>query len=208
MNFEINEMEFYPVPKISQLSSYDTSIIEGEKINEIYKTSICIKLEYINNELQTEYKDIILPFELNLGDKELTKLDIINVDIQVIDNQGLNIEYNLNVEISEVVLAENILLEEAQVIDISNITNIEEVKEEISSSYETIVESTGIREELPVSYVEKEDLGLSNLTDDFMEVKVLFNINVDEVDKLAFKHNLSIDSCYKKMSIDKTRLII
>ncbi len=208
MNFEINEMEFYPIARISQLSSYDTSIIEGEKDNEVYKTSICIKLEYVDNEMQTQSKDIILPFELNLGDKDLIKLEMKNVDIQVIDNQGLNIEYNLNVEISDVIVAENVSLEDTQVTEIEDIINIEEVKEEISSSYETIVEASGIREELPVTYVEKEELGLTSLKDDYMEVKVLFNVNIDEVDKIAFKHNLSIDSCYKKLSKDKTRLII
>lgn len=207
MNFEINEMEYYPIPLISQLSSYESSIIKGDKESDIYKTSIYIKVEYFDNEMVVNSKDIILPFEINLGDNELTKIEINKIDIQVIDNQGVNIDYNLNVEISEVLPVENVSFVDTQVTQLEDIVNIEETKEEITSSYETIISATGIREEIPLNY-EDESIKISSLKDDFLEVKVLFNVNVDEVDKIAFANNLSIDSCYKKFSKDKTRLII
>lgn len=208
MNFEISEMEYYPIPMITQISAYDATVIEGIKENEVYRTSICIKVSYFDNEFNVLEKDIILPFELNLGDKELIELKINKVDVQVIDNQGLNIEYNLYVEVSDVLEVENICLQEATVENIDIIENVEETKESISASYEEVVHSTGIREELPVNYVETEELPISNLKDDYTGVTVLFNINVEQIDKIAFKYNLSIDECYKKISSDKTRLII
>lgn len=208
MNFNINEMEYYPIPMISQLSSYDAQIIEGVKESEVYKTSICIKVEYFDNDYIKFEKDIILPFELNLGDKELINLELTSINVQVIDNQGINIEYNLYVEISEVLLAQNLSFEEIEVHELQKLDNVEETKENITTSYEEVVHSTGIREDLPVNYVEKEELLLSELKDDYLGVKVLFNVNVERIDKIAFKHNLSMDDCYKKLSSDKTRLII
>lgn len=202
MNFEINEMEFFPIARINQISSYDTKITDGIVDNEVYKTNIYIKLQYIDNELNSHDKEINLPFELNLGDKELLKIEILNIDVQVIDNQGLNIEYNLNVEISDVEFAYD------QNYDENSDVEPEKIKENITTSYEEKMELTGIREEIPVKYVENEDSLISSLKDDFMNVKVLFNVNVDEIDKVAFKYELSIDSCYKKLSKDKTRLII
>lgn len=211
MNFEINEMEFFPIQKINQLNKYETYLDKGSKQNEVYKTSILIKLNYFDDELECFDKEIRLPFELNLGDKELIKLELISVDINVIDNHGINVEYNLEVEVSDVDYAfdqENLSFDEVKVSALQDIDNVEEAKENISASYEELMSNTCIREELPLKYIEKEEQIYSNLKDDFMSVKVLFNVNVDDVDKLAFKYNLSIDDCFKKLSSDKTRLII
>ncbi len=211
MNFEINELEFFPIPKINQLNKYESILDKGYKEGDVYKTSILIKLNYFDNELECFDKDINLPFELNLGDKELIKLELLSVDINVIDNQGINVEYTLEVEVSEVEVAfdkENLSFEETQVTTIDEISNIDVEKENVTASYEELMQQVGIREELPVKYVEKEEKLYSELKDDFMSVKVLFNVNVDDIDKIAFKYNLAIDECFKKLSEDKTRLII
>ncbi|MFI3252313.1 MAG: hypothetical protein R3Y60_04140 [bacterium] len=210
MNFEINEMEYFPIPQINQLNKYETVLEDGVKENEIYKTNILIKINYFDNELECFDKVISLPFELNLGDKELINLTLTNVDINVIDNQGINVEYNLDVEISEVEHAfdnEDLSFKE---VDISYLedTTIEDIKETVTSSYEDLLDNSGIREELPIKYVDNEEKIHSNLKDDFVNVKVLFNVNVDSIDKLAFKYNLSVDNCFKKLTSDKTRLII
>lgn len=210
MNFDITEMEYFPIPKISHLNSYDTKIIEGIKDEEVYKTSIMIQIDYCDSDMTNCTKEVSLPFELNLGDKELIELKLNNVDIQVIDNQGINIEYFIYVEVSEVSVAfeqDNLFNEEIMTLDEKEDVTIIEAKEQITSSYEEILENTGIREELPVKYIDSE-CPVSNLKDDFMNIKVLFNINVDDVDKIAFKYNLSVDNCFKKITQDKTRLII
>lgn len=211
MKFDINELEYFPVEKINQLNSYEAELSKGLIENEVYKTSIVIKLSYFDNELECFDKEISLPFELNLGDKELINLELESVDINVIDNQGINVEYNLNVEVSDVEYAfdqENLSFEETEVTSLSEITNVEDVKESVTASYEDLMQQVGIREEIPVVYVEKEEQIYSSLKDDFVNVKVLFNVNVDDIDKVAFKYNLSIDSCFKKLSSDKSRLII
>lgn len=211
MKFDINELEYFPVEKINQLNSYEAELSKGLIENEVYKTSIVIKLSYFDNELECFDKEISLPFELNLGDKELINLELESVDINVIDNQGINVEYNLNVEVSDVDYAfdqENLSFEETEVTSLSEITNVEDVKESVTASYEDLMQQVGIREEIPVVYVEKEEQIYSSLKDDFVNVKVLFNVNVDDIDKVAFKYNLSIDSCFKKLSSDKSRLII
>lgn len=211
MNFDINEMEFFPIPKINQLNKYEAVLSTGSKESEVYKTNIVIKLNYFDNELECFDKEISLPFELNLGDKELIKLELTSVDINVIDNQGVNVEYNLEVGVSDVNYAfdqENLSFEETNVTTIDDYENVEETKENVAASYEELMQQTGIREELPVKYVEKEEQIYSILKDDFMSVKVLFNVNVDEIDKLAFKYNLSVDSCFKKLTTDKNRLIV
>lgn len=211
MNFEINETEFYPIPQINQINSYNTIINEGVKENGVYNTNIKIDVEYLDSNLEAKQVSIDLPFEMNLGEKDLEKLEIISVDIQVIDNYGLNINYNLDVNISDVEVAfdnDNLSLEETQVEDISIIEDIEEIKAEVTASYEEVLDNSGVREEIPVKYVEKDDLCLSSLKDDFMGVKILYNINIDAIDKVAFKYKLSIEDCYKKLSSDKKRLII
>ncbi len=211
MNFEINETEFYAIPQINQLNSYNSKIIEGVKQNGVYNTKILIDIEYLDSNLEVKQQSINVPFEMNLGEKELNSLDIISIDIQVIDNYGLNINYNLNVDIDEVEIAfdnDNLSFEETQVDEIVPIDNVEETKVQVTASYEEVLDNTGVREEIPVIYVEKDELSFETLKDDFMSVKVLFNINVDSIDKVAFKHKLSIEDCYKKLSKDKTRLII
>ncbi len=207
MNFNINEMEFYPIPNIAQISSYDTKLLQGDKSDNSYNAEIEIKVIYFDRDFVEQISEFKLPLELNLGDKELITLDVQSINIQVIDNQGLNIEYDLNIEVSDVEEVIN-FTEDTSIKELNEVIDIEETKEQITTSYEELVEATGIREELPVTYIEKDELNFFNLKDDYSEVKVLFNVDIDNLDKIAFKYNIAIDSCYSKITKDKTRIII
>ncbi len=206
MKFNINEKEFYMIENINQIHSYNYNINEGSIENEIYKTNIEIELNYLNQQLELHKKDIEIPFEINLGDKALVDVEISSINIDVIDNKGVDITYDLFVEISDVEVAyDNEIISSNPTIDTCD---IEDVKESVTNSYEELLDNSGVREEIPVNFVGNDELDFKMLLDDYSITKVLFNINLDNIDKVAFQYNLSIEDCYKKTSKDKTRLII
>lgn len=211
MNYEINEAEFYAVEKITQIDKYQTTIEEGEYIGGFFKTKLIILLGYFDDELRQLEKKIILPIELNFESNDKVSIELNNLDIEVIDNQGININYSLGIVTEEKEIVEFAFDQStdlAENIDLVQTTEI--VKESVVESYEELIENQLCRnsENINVNEIDNEEFNHLNLVCDMKKIRIIFNVSMDEMDSIALKYNLSVAECLKMISSDKSKVFI
>lgn len=207
MMYEVNEVRFFKVSGISQVKTY-TSRISQSNDNTL---TIEINLNYYNQELEECYQQLFLPIETNIlieKDNFLLK----NVALEVIENQGVNVAFEVEVTILDTV----------------------SIKEEIESSYQEALEENfkrtdedvlcdDVKEEQEVYYDEKEQevddlflvlddnskqaekeeisenikLGFLNLESKYHTIRLINCDKEEEFDRLSKDYNLSLSELYE-----------
>lgn len=207
MMYEINEVRFFKVSGISQVKTY-TSRISQSNDNTL---TIEINLNYYNQELEECYQQLFLPIETNILIEEDNFL-LKNVALEVIENQGVNVTFEVEVTILDTV----------------------SIKEEIESSYQEALEENfkrtdedvlcdDVEEEQEVYYDEKEQevddlflvlddnskqaekeeisenikLGFLNLESKYHTIRLINCDKEEEFDRLSKDYNLSLSELYE-----------
>ena len=207
MMYEVNEVRFFKVSGISQVKTY-TSRISQSNDNTL---TIEINLNYYNQELEECYQQLFLPIETNIlieKDNFLLK----NVALEVIENQGVNVAFEVEVTILDTV----------------------SIKEEIESSYQEALEENfkrtdedvlcdDVKEEQEVYEDEKEQevddlflvlddnskqaekeeinknmkLGFLNLESKYHTIRLINCDKEEEFDRLSKDYDLSLSELYE-----------
>ena len=116
MTYEVNENHFFDLVGINQIKDFTYQISSQEYQDEILKAIIEIDLTYYDNMLEEQFTKLSLPIELSVDDFQDDCLNVKNLKLFVIENQGVKLEFDLEVFVKdqkpkEVQIIEDIAIE-------------------------------------------------------------------------------------------------
>lgn len=142
MQLLIENSTYFDVEKISILKAKTSRIIK-DSFND-KKGLIEINLVYLNNNSEECFKTINIDYEIDVDLFEIIEIKLISLNVFVIESNGVNIDYKLEISYDKFkepiieVVEEPIEVETIIIDKISNTTEdeIEKIKEDISKDYE------------------------------------------------------------------------
>lgn len=182
MLFDVTQKQFVDIKGINHLINQRVLDNSFEVENQIIKGIIKIELVYyssiVNDEI-TEDKEI--PYHiLSNKDKIVTEINVLDMQFQVIDNQGIDIEFKLALTV---------------------IPSAELEKEEIVNELNQMLENALMEDER--NEIIEEDNGLINnealmydLNESYRVIRVIYTSNDADVERIAQMYNKSVMELY------------
>ena len=158
MKFIIEKQEYFDVDKISILKAYKSRVIESENLGKAVNGVIELNISYLNTMGEECFNTLNLDFDVDLKDYEIIEINVKSLKIFVIESNGVNVEYEIEViyDVVENKIIEPIIMDEVESLQgeiiepiiIENVdtnqdknileeeVNIEKIKDDISKDYE------------------------------------------------------------------------
>lgn len=190
MTYEVNENHFFDLVGINQIKDFTYQISSQEYQDEILKAIIEIDLTYYDNMLEEQFTKLSLPIELSVDDFQDDCLNVKNLKLFVIENQGVKLEFDLEVFLKDEKQKEVQILE-----DVANENEIEKnlIKDEYQESLE---ENMKKRDSNICTSDDKCSFNLENLKTSFKCYRVLFVDDEAKIDSYSNKYMVSMDELY------------
>lgn len=179
MQYEINETEFFEVLKINQIKTYSYLLEEIDQNNYMLK----VDLNYYGEDFKECYQKLELPITLSENDY-IGTAKLVSVDLEVIDAQGVNIHFVLDVNLNDDVFLNKDYTAKNQ----------EETKEAIKANYDNVLEEKLCRED-QITETENDDF-LNQFITDYACLRVIDTENEGEYNDLSKRYNISLDELY------------
>ncbi len=209
MNLEIQKNKYYEIDGISNILNH-ISKINNYKIKEgILSISIDIDLSYKDISAKEYFKSITFVCDVSVDGIEILQIDLVKTSLYVIEGNGIDIEYMLNMAFETKELDKNIIEIEAPAIeeeieleDINIVENNEleqETKEEISKKYTDDLQNA-INERSSIIKT------VSNVSEDTF-INIFDTKNYYRLKTLECKSNIELDEISKMYNIPYQELI-
>ena len=161
MNYEVKEKKFYEVSNIKKIENYQAALKHLETTFDLEKYLLEIDFFYVDlNDLNQVVK-YSLPIDFNTTMTEQLSAKLLSVEVNVEENKGINIMFELEVEVSEI--AEEPMDIEVDKQEIKE-TYQQELEEKFSEREEVVTEN-------PVNVM--VDIS-SNENDDFFKLNTIY----------------------------------
>lgn len=208
MQLVIEKSAYYDVEKISILKSKTSRVIKNEENNK--KGLIEINLSYLNTNSEECFKTFNIDYEIDLELYEIIDIKIISTNIYVIENNGVNIDYKLEIDydkfiepilevVEEPVKVETIVIEK---LADTTLEEIEKIKEDISKDYENkLIDTLNRTDNKQVKIIttkdDRSELEFINFFN-FQErgyhlIKTLYCPNDDVLNEIAKKYKIDFN---------------
>ena len=187
MKYEVNEKKFYKIEGISDVKNYNFELKHLDTTFDLEKYNLEVVLEYEDLKQQEQKIVISLPIELATTMTEQLSAFIKEVDLKMVNNDGVELDITLAIEVLEL--------------------NVD--KEEIHDTYQAELETKlqereeVVVEDILIEKVTSEDTKLTintdtintndnlfnNLKTEYVKYKVL-SLEESSFDKISAKYNL------------------
>lgn len=178
MLFDVTQKQFVEIKGINHLINQRVLDNSFEVENQIIKGIIKLELVYyssvLNDEI-TEDKEISYHI-LSNKDKVVTEINVLDMQFQVIDNQGIDIEFRLALTV---------------------MSSAELEKEEIASELNQMLENALMEDERNEIVEENNSESLMyDLKESYRVIKVIYTSNDADVERIAQMYNKSVMDLY------------
>lgn len=229
MQIKINAKEFIKIVDISYVINYEYKLIEFKEEDNLIIGKVNIFLEYfLNNNDGFKKEDFTFEFQIMNDKYEINKLIIQDLKIQVLDNQGINVDYDilLDYEVRKEVEETPLIIEEIKIKD-EEILEKEKLKDEIISEIDEKLKESLIKEDVleqdsfnelqeieeevkPVHLLKKNSSYKHLLKSERKtNYKVIYVEDEVQIENIANKYNKPIKDLYRDNNYDvKKRIII
>ena len=200
MNYEVKEKKFYEVSNIKKIENYQAVLKHLETTFDLEKYLLEIDFFYVDlNDLNQVVK-YSLPIDFNTTMTEQLEAKLLSVKVSEEENKGINIMFELEVEVSEIA-------DEPMDIEVDKQEIKETYQQELEEKFcerEEVVTENPVNVMVDVSSNENDDFLKLNTT--YIKYKV---INLDEIslDKISVKYNIPMDKLYN-LKTSKNKLIV
>ncbi len=184
MNLIIEAKEFIKINDISYILNFDYNLNDYLVNDELINGSIDLNIEYFlnnNQGIMNETKKINFSI-LNSNNYDIKNLKITNLDLSVLDNQGINVFYKLDLEYD--------IFEKS-----NNNKDLEKIKEEIVLDIDEKLENSLIEKNLIQKETKRYDSFFNNTKK--VNYKIIFIKEENELEELAKKYQKPINEIYK-----------
>lgn len=203
MLLKVSQKQFLEISGISHLVDYEITNQSFTIDDQIIKGSILVVLNFYStkeNNVISESKEINYQILIN-NDKGIEKINLDNIAFQVIDNQGIDVEFELELDVYEIKekIKDEVLdeLDDAleNALDDSRNESIEETKVQ-----EKIEENQEIEESNNMNVIEdtnNEDL-MYKLDEGYQTIKIIFTNSEADVERVCELYHKTLAEIYEE----------
>ena len=236
MQLNLEKNNFYRITNISSVKSQLSKIKELEINESNIKGNIDVNLYYYDLAGKENFELISLPFELDLASLDVKDVKLIKANVFVVEGNGINIEYELEIEYEfledkkeievemiddtrpkETLIDEEISNDFSPVEIITDIEfsvleeDLEEVKEDTKEYYEEMLEKK-LRDNVEVvttkSNMDTESfLAFFDNNITYYRLKCIHIENEKELEEISKKYNVKIEELLNGYDKDSKKVI-
>ena len=167
MIYNIDEVRFYEIKNIKEVISYDFMLSFNNKKERIASYLLEVDLTYLDINEAERIIRIKLPVELNTSDLEKMEVLIKSLNVEVVANEGINLNFDLSVELEDEVIIDDKPLERVIEPITDEIKKEEDIKEKKTSLFDFAKESYGCYK--------------------------LINLNMENIELISLKYNIPME---------------
>lgn len=226
MELRVNFNSFVKIKDAIRINDICGDILDYELTTDGVSGKLGINGKYYKNDLENEntFNDEI-PFDIifTTPEFELIDVDCINLDYDLIDGRGIEVNFDIRVEYNDTSKVEEVpSLGEIEITDIEETpenlldndtreieeNDLEKIKDEVTTSVnEKLQETLNLKDNLPT----EEEKILNNFEEKRSKIKVCYYNNDKELESVCLKNDISLDKAFKENKnndIDKYQRII
>ncbi len=207
MLLKVSQKQFLEISGISHLVDYEITNQSFTIDDQIIKGSILVVLNFYStkeNNVISESKEINYQILIN-NDKGIEKINLDNIAFQVIDNQGIDVEFELELDVYEIKekIKDEVLdeLDEAleNALDDSRNESIEETKVQEKIEENQVIALEEIEESNNMNVIEdnNEDL-MYKLDEDYQTIKIIFTNSEADVERVCELYHKTLAEIYEE----------
>ena len=98
MQLNIEKNSFYKMTTLSSVKSYQSKIKDVNILESRANGNIEISLYYYNNDSKECFENILIPFDLDMEGLSIETINLVKTNVFVIEANGINVEYELEIE--------------------------------------------------------------------------------------------------------------
>ena len=206
MELEVIQKQFIEVKGISHLIEQniisDDFFIEEKILNGNIKFQF-LYYSTITNDCVSEEKEISYQILVN-KDKNVNKINIKKVDYQVIFNQGIEVEFELNLDVSTI--SDIIKDEIIEKLDNELIDALDNRRNENIDGVDKIIDESIIEEH----HDDKDDIEkiMYDIDEDYQTIKIIFTNNENDIKRIANLYNKTLEEIYEENNYQVDNRII
>lgn len=204
---KVSQKQFLEISGISHLVDYEITNQSFTIDDQIIKGSILVVLNFYStkeNNVISESKEINYQILIN-NDKGIEKINLDNIAFQVIDNQGIDVEFELELDVYEIKekIKDEVLdeLDEAleNALDDSRNESIEETKVQEKIEENQVIALEEIEESNNMNVIEdnNEDL-MYKLDEDYQTIKIIFTNSEADVERVCELYHKTLAEIYEE----------
>ena len=183
MVYDVNETRFYDIKDVKDVKNYSYKLLRANTLENIAYFNLKVELLYLNligEELNTE---LLLPIELNTNSMEELEVEIKRLELKVLEEKGVDLDFDLSVNIKELFKEE--IVESYQQELIENLPREEIITLELE---ESTIEETNDEPNL-ITKIEKEAFNIFTMfIDSYQKYKVIILKDEESFDKISTKY--------------------
>jgi hypothetical protein len=224
MQLNIEKNNFYKMNTLSSVKTYKTEIKDVSIDKSIANGNIEISLYYYDKSSMECFEKIVIPFELDMEGLNIDSIKLIKTNVFVIEGNGINVEYELELEydfIDEIVPIEIIGEDDIEIIDETNDEveevdevdeeEIEHIKEETKEYYEEML-SKSLRENVKIISTEtqnthEEFLSFFDDNNSYFKLKCIHVESELEFNDISVRYGVSIEKLWAGYDRDNKKVI-
>lgn len=208
MLLKVSQKQFLEISGISHLVDYEITNQSFTIDDQIIKGSILVVLNFYStkeNNVISESKEINYQILIN-NDKGIEKINLDNIAFQVIDNQGIDVEFELELDVYEIKekIKDEVLdeLDEAleNALDDSRNESIEETKVQEKIEENQVIALEEIEESNNMNVIEdtnNEDL-MYRLDEGYQTIKIIFTNSEADVERVCELYHKTLAEIYEE----------
>lgn len=221
MQLNIEKNNFYKMTTLSSVKSYQSKIKDVNILESRANGNIEISLYYYNNDSKECFENILIPFDLDMEGLSIETINLVKTNVFVIEGNGINVEYELEIEyefIEDIVPIEIIGEDNIEIMDTEEEFNeinieeeIEQIKEETKEYYEEML-SKNLRDNVTVIETKTDssiDDFLSFFDDNmgYYKLKCIHIENEKEINDISVRYGVSVDTLWAGYDKDNKKVI-
>ena len=209
MLLKVSQKQFLEISGISHLVDYEITNQSFTIDDQIIKGSILVILNYYStkeNNVISESKEINYQILIN-NDKGIEKINLDNIAFQVIDNQGIDVEFELELDVYEIKekIKDEVLDElDDALSDALDDSRNEESIEQIIEVQEEKIARPEIVEEIDESKSMKDIVNTSDeelmykLDEGYQTIKIIFTNSEADVERVCELYHKTLAEIYEE----------
>lgn len=187
MFYDVSESRFFEIKNIKEILNYSFELNLIKVVNNIVYYDLNVQLTYLTIENEKAETILMMPVEFNILNEEELNVDVKNISIELHDDVGVNMEFNLIVDIKE----KDVKKEIEEIYEEELITNLNRVEKEI------VVEEESDNTLVVITEEDSKIFNLNKmLVDSFDTYKVLSLSDETTFNKISLMYNISIEELY------------
>lgn len=183
MIYDVNETRFYDIKDLKDVKDYSYQLLRANTLENIAYFNLKIELIYLSITGDETNTELLLPIELNTSVMEELEVEIKRLELKVLEEKGIDLDFDLSVNIKELYKEE--IVESYQQELIENLPRNEEIIEEQKEEMK-LVESV----------IDTEFNLFSFLINTYQKYKVIILKEEETFDKISAKYKIPLDKLY------------